>query len=83
LFERLDKQAESYRPAANFHQSFMDQLCNVVATVRGREELRVPADEGLHSLKLIEDCYRQRSLMSMPWLGEAEERRARELATVD
>jgi predicted dehydrogenase len=80
LFEHLDEQTASCRPAASFHQSFIDQLRNVVATIRGHEQLHVSADEGLPSLKLIEDCYRHRKLMSMPWLGEAEERRARELA---
>jgi predicted dehydrogenase len=83
LIENRDARSASRRPAANFHRSFIDQLRNIVATMRGDEQLRASGNEGLHSLRLIEDCYRQRRLISMPWLGEAEERRARELATAD
>jgi predicted dehydrogenase len=83
LFENGDTRSMSPRPAANFHLSFIDQLRNVVAAIRGDEELRVSGEDGLQSLKLIEHCYRHRKLMSMPWLGETEDQRARELSMAD
>ncbi|MBI3881255.1 MAG: hypothetical protein HY301_14470, partial [Verrucomicrobia bacterium] len=68
------------RPAATYHQSFVHQLLNLAAAARGKETLRVPGEEGLQSLRLIEQCYRSRKLMPMPWLSEAELKSARELA---
>jgi predicted dehydrogenase len=65
--------------ASNFEQSFLSQLRNVIAALRGTEALRVPAAEGIASIELIEHCYRQRSLMAMPWLGDREIARGREL----
>jgi len=67
------------QPAYTFEQSFVAQLRNVVCTVRGIEEPAVPGQEGLESLKLIEYCYQHRSLMAMPWLGEAERSRVHQL----
>lgn len=67
------------QPAYNFEQSFVSQLRNVVSAVRGLEELVVPGQAGLESLKLIEFCYQHRSLMEIPWLGEAERPRMHQL----
>jgi predicted dehydrogenase len=67
------------RADASFEQSFLNQLLNVIAALRGTEELRVPAAEGIASIELIAQCYRQRSFMAMPWLGEREIARGREL----
>lgn len=67
-------------PAATYHQSFVQQILNLAAAVRGKETLRVPGEEGLQSLRLIEQCYRSRKLMPMPWLSESELKSARELA---
>jgi len=64
---------------ASFERSFLDQLRNVVAALLGTEELRVPAAEGLASIALIDDCYRQRSLMAMSWMQEREFERGRAL----
>jgi predicted dehydrogenase len=66
-------------PAATYHQSFVNQLLNVAAAVRGSEPVSVPAEEGIRSLRIIEACYQSRELMHMPWLSDAESRRAREL----
>lgn len=65
--------------SSNFEQSFLSQLRNVIAALRGKEELVVPATEGIASIELIEQCYRQRSLMALPWLDELELARGREL----
>jgi hypothetical protein len=61
------------RPGFNFQQSFISQLLNVIAAINGSEQLLVPGEQGLRSLKLIEHCYRHRSLMAMPWLNEEEQ----------
>jgi predicted dehydrogenase len=66
---------------ATFEQSFAAQIANVAAAVRGTAPLAVPAAEALPSLALIEDCYRRRTPMAMPWLGAAEAARAAELAS--
>jgi predicted dehydrogenase len=64
-------------PTRTASQSFTEQLRNVLAAVRGRQPLRVPGEEGIRSLRFIEDCYRRRTLMEMPWLT-GEERLAAE-----
>ncbi|HSL46405.1 MAG TPA: hypothetical protein VK897_23425, partial [Anaerolineales bacterium] len=65
--------------AADFHQCFLNQLQNVIAAVHGTEPLLVPGEAGLASLEAIESCYSQRALMDMPWLGELEMLRARQI----
>ena len=67
------------QPATSFEQAFLSQLQNVIAALRGTEELRVPGAEGIAGVELVENCYRQRSLMALPWLEEREIARAREL----
>lgn len=62
-------------------QSFIAQLQNVFRAIRGEETLRVPGQAGLDALLFIENCYNRRKLMDMPWLTEAERKRAAELAT--
>ena len=64
---------------ASFERSFLDQLRNVVDALRGTEELKVPAAEGLVSIGLIDDCYRQRTFMAMPWMDPREFVRGRAL----
>jgi predicted dehydrogenase len=64
--------------AEDFHQSFVNQLRNVISAVHGMEVPAIPAKEGLPSLKAIEYCYSHRSLMKMPWLGEQESVRAQQ-----
>lgn len=59
-------------PADSYHQSFVRQLLNVIAAVRGLEPLQVPAAEALASLRLIDRCYANRQLIPMPWLTSAE-----------
>jgi predicted dehydrogenase len=66
-------------PSATFQRSFVGQIENVVAAMRGEQPLLVSGEEALPSLRLIAACYQQRSLLPMPWLGAAELARAREL----
>lgn len=65
--------------AADFHQSFVSQLQNVIGAIRGSESLLVPGEAALASLKAIDDCYSQRGLMDMPWLGKQEVARIQQI----
>jgi predicted dehydrogenase len=82
---RLHEPARPGRPpqlgrvAGDFHRSFLDQLVNVLAAVRGNAPLAVPGEEGLRSLEVIERCRRDRRLMAMPWLTDEEMRNAARL----
>lgn len=62
-------------------QCFILQLCNVIAAIAGEEELLVPGDQGLHSLRMIERCYTHRSLVQQPWLTPEEAAHAQELSS--
>jgi predicted dehydrogenase len=68
------------QPGFTFEQSFVSQLCNVVAAVQGSAPLVVPGEQALQSLKLIEYCYQHRTLMSMPWLSAQESLCAQQLS---
>jgi predicted dehydrogenase len=59
---------------------FAAQLRNVVGAIRGTDSLRVSSKDARKVVALIEKCYRNRTLLEMPWLGDLEMRRARELA---
>jgi predicted dehydrogenase len=64
---------------ADFHESFINQLQNVIAAVHGTEPLTVTGEAGLASLKAIETCYSQRRLLDMPWLGTRENLHAQQI----
>lgn len=66
-------------PAFNFQQSFIAQIRNIVAAIHGNTELIAPGEQALDSLRLIEECYRNRRLMHMSWLEETEALRASQL----
>jgi len=61
-------------------QSFIEQIRNLLAAMHNDEPLRVSGEEGIRSLRLIEQCYNHRTLMSMPWLTPREEEKAQRLA---
>ena len=61
-------------------QSFIAQLQNLAAAIRGDASVFIPGEEGLRSLRLIETCYRERTLIDQPWFTPAETTRARQLA---
>jgi predicted dehydrogenase len=61
------------RLAEGSPQAFIRQLMNVAAAVRGETPLHIPATEGLRSLRLIENCYRQRQPLAQPWLTPSEQ----------
>jgi predicted dehydrogenase len=68
--------AQSYRSEPASNSPFAAQLRNVLGAVRGKERQLVSGDEGLLSMQLIDECYRKRGLMNMPWLAETEFTRA-------
>lgn len=53
-------------------QAFIRQILDLVAAVRTGSPVQVSASEGLRSLRLIEDCYRQRKPLTLPWLSPEE-----------
>jgi predicted dehydrogenase len=71
-----ERNGSRIQPAPDFHQSFLNQLRNVVAAVHGDQAVLVSGEEGFRSLSLIEQCYRSRSLMQMPWFNESEQAQA-------
>jgi predicted dehydrogenase len=62
------------RAAPNFLQSFLAHLRGVVAAARGEIAPMVSGAEALESMRLIEHCYRIRTLLPMPWLHEQARR---------
>lgn len=56
----------------NFQQSFISQILNLIASMKGQEFLKIPATEAIKSLRIMEFCYQNRKLISMPWLNESE-----------
>jgi predicted dehydrogenase len=67
------------RGSDNFEQSFIRQLCHLLNAIAGQESLLVPGSEGIRSLRLIDECYRHRSLMAISWLSASEFDRAQSL----
>ncbi|MDD5199712.1 MAG: Gfo/Idh/MocA family oxidoreductase [Terrimicrobiaceae bacterium] len=68
------------QPLATNPQSFIAQLQNVAAAIRGTQPLLIPGAEGIRSLRLIETCYREREVLDQPWFTPVESNRAQELA---
>lgn len=56
----------------NFEQSFTNQIYNLIAAIEGKESLVIPGEAAIKSLKIIESCYQNRTLMPMPWLNSSE-----------
>ena len=67
--------------AADFQQAFLAQLRDVITAVQTGGQPKVSAEEGIRSLRLIEQCYRERKLMDMPWLTAPEMKASRILAS--
>ena len=55
-----------------YQQSFMEQIRNLIAAQQGREPLQVDGSQGILSLQLIERCYQERQLLTLPWLSQQE-----------
>jgi predicted dehydrogenase len=70
------------RASPHLADYFTAQVRNVVEAVRGRTSVRVPGTDARKAIAIIEECYRNRELLPMAWLGEAQFRKAAELANV-
>ncbi len=68
------------RPGREQAESFAAQIHNVLGALRGDNDLAVPGEEGIRSLRLIERCYNERHLLEMPWFDSAERAQAIELS---
>lgn len=60
------------RSSDNFQQSFIRQIYHITKVLAGQETLMVSGVEGIRSLRLIDYCYHNRTLMTMPWLIKKE-----------
>lgn len=67
-------------PSMTFQQCLVRQIENALNSAIGREQPEVSGEEAMRSLKLIENCYATRRLMTMPWFCESERRRAEDFA---
>ena len=68
------------RPAANFHQSMVEQIRAVCRAVAGEPSEFVSGADSLSALELVERCYSERRPMRMGWLDADELRAAERLA---
>lgn len=67
--------------ATTFQQAFLAQLQDLILAIRTGGKPTVPGEEGIRSLRLIEQCYRERRMMEMPWLTPEERKAGQLLAT--
>jgi len=65
----------------DFLDCFAAPLRQVARALRSAERPSVSAEAARRGIALIEECYRHRTLLDMPWHDDAELRRARELAS--
>lgn len=63
------------------HEIFIDQINNVLASIAGKDKLVVSGEEASKCIESIERCYRERSLIAMPWLSADEWARGRKLGS--
>lgn len=68
LYKKASNPAVFRRPVDNFHRSFINQLRNVIDSVRTGRQPTISGKDGMGSIALIEQCYSHRRLMAMPWL---------------
>jgi len=73
--------APSGPPLPSLEGVFIEQIRNGIAAGRGQAPLLVPGSEGIRSLRLIDQCYRQRQAWTIPWYEPAEQAAADRLAS--
>jgi predicted dehydrogenase len=59
---------------------FTDHLRNVILTITRKGPYTASARRAREGIALIEECYKIRTLLDMPWMDQSELRRAKELA---
>jgi predicted dehydrogenase len=67
--------------ATSFQEAFMAQVKDLIFAVKTGGRPAVPAEEGIRSLRLIEECYQKRKIMEMPWLSVEEQKASQLLAS--
>ena len=77
----LDSPVGAVSSASTFPQAFLAQLRDLIFAVRTAGRPAVSAEEGIRSLRLIEQCYQKRTLLDMPWLTPEEWKSGQLLAT--
>lgn len=60
------------RRAITFEQAFIAEIDNLVQVLRGKASPVVPTVEALTSLRVMDQCLQQRTLMKIPWFAESE-----------
>jgi predicted dehydrogenase len=66
--------------AASFPQAFLAQLRDLIFALSTGGRPTVPAEEGIRSLRMIEQCYQKRALLEMLWLTPEERKSSQVLA---
>lgn len=62
---------------ATHEDAMLAEIQNILGAIAGRETLRVPATEAMHSLSIIEECHARRTPLPQPWLPQSEAVHAR------
>ncbi|MCE0522313.1 MAG: Gfo/Idh/MocA family oxidoreductase [Methylacidiphilales bacterium] len=76
----LELSASAVFSASTYQQAFLAQLKDLIFAIETSGRPAVPAEEGIRSLRLIEQCYQKRTLMEMPWLTPEESKSSQLLA---
>jgi predicted dehydrogenase len=66
---------------STLQQAFLAQIRDMISAVQTSGQPTIPGEEGIRSLRLIENCYRNGRLMEMPWLTPPERKTSQLLAT--
>jgi predicted dehydrogenase len=80
LETKLSSEIARMPAGVSFLDCFMGPLRLVGKAILGTERPPPKAQAARRGIELIEECYRNRRLLDMPWLDEEELQRARELA---
>jgi predicted dehydrogenase len=76
----LNSLAGAVSSASTYQQAFLAQLTDLIFAMQTAGRPAIPAEEGICSLRLIEQCYQRRTLMDMPWLTPMERKSSHLLA---
>jgi len=65
---------------STLQQAFLAQIRDMIFAIQTSGRPTIPGEEGIRSLRLIEQCYQNRKLMEMPWLTPPERKSSQLLA---
>ena len=66
-------------PVPDFYEYFSIAVQNVLDSIKDGVGPAISGDEGLKSLEVIEQCYKNRNYLPMPWYSEEEKNKGQEL----